>query len=223
MKILVVEDEAKTSAYIKKGLTESGFNVETCGNGIDGLKLTQSNNYDLIILDVMLPGKDGWSILKQLRAESRQMHVIFLTAKDTIFDKVKGLELGADDYLVKPFAFTELLARVRAILRRGKSIQTDILKIADLSIDLLRQAAYRDGQILSLTKKEFLLLSLLAQHEGEVLSRTMIAEQIWNIKFIIDTNIIDVAVRRLRQKVDDPYLVKLIHTVRGVGYALEVR
>ncbi|HED07791.1 MAG TPA: response regulator [Ignavibacteria bacterium] len=223
MNILIIEDEIKTARYIKTGLSENGFFVDTSDNGYEGLELVKSNNYDLIILDVMLPGKDGWTILKELRDKGKLMPVIFLTAKDTVLDKVKGLELGADDYLIKPFAFSELLARIRALLRRGKTIQPDKIEIADLTIDLLRQTAHRNGRFLNLTKKEFMLLSLFALHKGEVLSRTLIAEQIWNINFITDTNIIDVAVRRLRQKLDDPYDKKLIRTVRGVGYILEDR
>lgn len=223
MNILIIEDEIKTARYIKTGLSENGFFVDTSDNGNDGLELVKSNNYDLIILDVMLPGKDGWTILKELRDDGKYMPVIFLTAKDTVLDKVKGLELGADDYLIKPFAFSELLARIRALLRRGKTIQRDKIEIADLTIDLLRQTAHRNGRFLNLTKKEFMLLSLFALHKGEVLSRTLIAEQIWNINFITDTNIIDVAIRRLRQKLDDPYDKKLIRTVRGVGYILEDR
>ena len=223
MNILIIEDEIKTARYIKTGLSENGFFVDTSDNGNEGLELVKSNNYDLVILDVMLPGKDGWTILKELRDKGKQIPVIFLTAKDTVFDKVKGLELGADDYLIKPFAFSELLARIRALLRRGKTIQPDKIEIADLTIDLLRQTAHRNGRFLNLTKKEFMLLSLFALHKGEVLSRTLIAEQIWNINFITDTNIIDVAVRRLRQKIDDPYNIKLIRTVRGVGYILENR
>lgn len=223
MNILIIEDEIKTARYIKTGLSENGFFVDTSDNGYEGLELVKSNNYDLIILDVMLPGKDGWTILKELRDKGKLMPVIFLTAKDTVLDKVKGLELGADDYLIKPFAFSELLARIRALLRRGKTIQPDKIEIVDLTIDLLRQTAHRNGRFLNLTKKEFMLLSLFALHKGEVLSRTLIAEQIWNINFITDTNIIDVAVRRLRQKLDDPYDKKLIRTVRGVGYILEDR
>ncbi len=223
MNILIIEDEIKTARYIKTGLSENGFFVDTSDNGDEGLELVKSNNYDLIILDVMLPGKDGWTILKELRDKGKLMPVIFLTAKDTVLDKVKGLELGADDYLIKPFAFSELLARIRALLRRGKTIQPDKIEIVDLTIDLLRQTAHRNGRFLNLTKKEFMLLSLFALHKGEVLSRTLIAEQIWNINFITDTNIIDVAVRRLRQKLDDPYDKKLIRTVRGVGYILEDR
>ncbi len=223
MNILIIEDEIKTARYIKTGLSENGFFVDTSDNGNEGLELVKSNKYDLIILDVMLPGKDGWTILKELRDKGKLMPVIFLTAKDTVLDKVKGLELGADDYLIKPFAFSELLARIRALLRRGKIIQPDKIEIADLTIDLLRQTAHRKGRFLNLTKKEFMLLSLFALHKEEVLSRTLIAEQIWNINFITDTNIIDVAVRRLRQKLDDPYDKKLIRTVRGVGYILEDR
>ena len=168
MNILIIEDEIKTARYIKTGLSENGFFVDTSDNGNEGLELVKSNNYDLVILDVMLPGKDGWTILKELRDKGKQIPVIFLTAKDTVFDKVKGLELGADDYLIKPFAFSELLARIRALLRRGKTIQPDKIEIADLTIDLLRQTAHRNGRFLNLTKKEFMLLSLFALHKGEI-------------------------------------------------------
>ncbi len=220
MRILIVEDELKTAAYLKKGLSESGFLADTVSDGNTALSFIELNEYDLVILDVMLPGRDGWGVLSEIRQKGKDIPVLFLTAKDSVHDRVKGLELGADDYLVKPFAFSELLARVRTILRRSPIRQPDILKIADIEIDLLKHTATRRGKRLSLTPKEFLLLALLAQRKGEVLSRTMIAEQVWDMNFDSDTNVVDVAVRRLRTKVDDPFEIKLIRTVRGVGYTI---
>lgn len=223
MHILIIEDEEKTASFVRKGLTESGYVVDTSGNGDEGLLLALDIDYDLIILDVMLPGRDGWSILETLRRAGRKMPVLFLTARDMVHDRVKGLELGADDYLIKPFAFSELLARVRLLLRRTPQRHNETLQVADLEIEFVRQRASRGGSRLDLTSKEFALLSLLARREGEVLSRTLIAEQIWDINFDSDTNVIDVAIRRLRSKVDDPFKKKLIHTVRGVGYVFEDR
>jgi len=223
MRILIIEDEAKAAAYLKKGLTENGLAADTVANGEDGLHAALTFDYDLIILDVMLPGRDGWSVLSEIRKRGNQTPVLFLTARDRVQDRVKGLELGADDYLVKPFAFSELLARLRVILRRGQAKQTDLLSIADLEIDLRAHKVSRAGKQLDLTQKEFMLLSLLVQRAGQVLSRTMIAEQVWDINFDSDTNVVDVAIRRLRTKVDDPFEKKLIHTVRGVGYVVEER
>ncbi|MBI1987430.1 MAG: heavy metal response regulator transcription factor [Nitrospinae bacterium] len=223
MHILIVEDEKKTADYLRKGLSENGFVVDVAVQGEDGLHLALVGNYDLVILDVMLPERDGWSVLVEIRRRGKPTPVLFLTARDSIPDRVKGLELGADDYLVKPFAFSELLARVRSILRRGPARQPEILCIADLEIDLMRHKATRGGQYLDLTPKEFALLSLLARRTGEVLSRTLIAEQVWDMNFDSDSNVVDVAVRRLRGKVDDPFPKKLVHTVRGVGYVLEER
>ena len=223
MRILIVEDEKKTAAYLKKGLSESGFVVDVAEQGEDGLHLARTGDYDLILLDVMLPQQDGWSVLAEMRRNGKQTPVLFVTARDSIQDRVKGLELGADDYLVKPFAFSELLARVRSILRRGPARQPEIVHIADLEIDLIRHRALRGGTRLDLTPKEFALLSLLARRAGEVLSRTVISEQIWDMNFDSDTNVVDVAVRRLRSKADDPFAKKLIHTVRGMGYVLEDR
>jgi two-component system copper resistance phosphate regulon response regulator CusR len=223
MKLLVVEVEEKTAAYLQKGLQENGFVLDVARTGDDGLHLARSAHYDLIILDVMLPQRDGWSVLTALRELGKATPVLFLTARDSIQDRVKGLELGADDYLVKPFAFSELLARVRSILRRGPSRQSDELVVGDLTIDFRRHRAERAGRRLDLTPKEFALLSLLARHAGEVLSRTLIAEQVWDMNFDSDTNVVDVHVRRLRSKVDDPFEHKLIHTVRGVGYVCEAR
>ncbi|MBI4620791.1 MAG: heavy metal response regulator transcription factor [Desulfobacterales bacterium] len=223
MRILIIEDERKTAAYLRKGLTENGFVVDITNDGDEGLFFATTHEYDLIILDVMLPERDGWSIIAEIRRGGKQTPVLFLTARDSVHDRVRGLELGADDYLVKPFSFSELLARVRAILRRGPTRQPEILRIADMEINLLRHKAIRGGQHLDLTPKEFTLLSLLVQRAGEVLSRTMIAEQVWDMNFDSDTNVVDVAIRRLRRKADDPFEKKLIHTIRGVGYVLEER
>jgi len=223
MRLLIIEDERKARDYLKKGLAEHGFIVDTAEDGTTGLHLARTGEYQLIILDVMLPGEDGWSIMAKLRAAGRHTPALFLTARDSVHDRVRGLELGADDYLVKPFAFAELLARVRTLLRRGPSRPLDIVRLADLEMDLIRHKATRDGQTLELAPKEFALLSLFLRHPGEVLSRTLIAEQVWDMNFDSDTNVVDVAVRRLRRKVDDPFPSKLIHTVRGMGYVLEER
>ena len=223
MKILIVEDEPKTSEYLRQGLTEAGFVVDLARNGLDGHHLASTETYDLVILDVMLPDIDGWRILESLREAGKHVPVLFLTARDSVTDRVKGLELGADDYLVKPFAFAELLARVRTLLRRSAAgaIETK-LTVADLELDLMRRRATRSGKRIQLTAKEFALLELLMRHESEVLPRSMIASQVWDMNFDSDTNVIDVAIRRLRAKVDDAFDPKLIHTVRGMGYMLDV-
>ena len=222
MKALIVEDEAKTGDYLRKGLSESGFNVDLASDGVDGLHLALTGAYDIIVLDVTLPGKDGWSVLRELR-QSQQTPVIFLTARDKIEDRVKGLELGADDYLVKPFAFSELLARIRTLLRRGKIQQPDILNISDLELDPIRRRATRGSSRIDLTAKEFSLLHLFLRRQGEVLSRTFIAEQVWDMNFDSDTNVVEVAIRRLRAKIDDSFGKKLLHTIRGMGYVMEER
>jgi two-component system, OmpR family, copper resistance phosphate regulon response regulator CusR len=223
MRALVIEDEPKTAAYLRQGFSENGFTVEVCTNGSSGLHQALTVDNDIIILDVLLPQFDGWAILAAIRKAGKQTPVLFLTARDTVHDKVKGLELGADDYLVKPFDFSELLARVRTILRRGPARQEDVLQVADLQLDLRRRKATRSGTRLDLTAKEFALLQLLVQRRGEPLSRTLIAEQVWDINFDSDSNVLEVAIRRLRSKLDDPFPIKLIHTVRGVGYVLEER
>lgn len=222
MRILVVEDEAKTADYLHKGLSESGYFVEVALNGLDGQHLVQECEFDLIILDVMLPGLDGWQLLQIIRRKW-QTPVLFLTARDAIEDRVKGLELGADDYLVKPFSYAELLARVRTLLRRGPAREVEQFQIADLHVDLLKRKVTRGGERLPLTNKEFALLHLLLSREGEVLSRTLIASHVWQMNFDSDTNVVDVAIRRLRAKVDDPYPIKLIHTVRGMGYMMDAQ
>lgn len=220
MRILVVEDEVKTADYLRKGLSESGYAVDVARNGHDGQHLIEEFEFDLIILDVMLPGLDGWQLLQLIRRR-HQTPVLFLTARDEVEYRVKGLELGADDYLIKPFSFVELLARVRTLLRRGPPRQTEHFQVADLQMDVLRRRVVRQEERLTLTNKEFALLHLLLERQGEVLSRTYIASQVWQMNFDSDTNVVEVAVRRLRAKVDDPYDIKLIHTVRGMGYVLE--
>ena len=224
MRLLIVEDEKKTGEYLKKGLTESSYTVDLADNGLDGLHQAMSEEYDLILLDVMLPKLNGWQILQTLRNNKINIPVLMLTARDQVEDRVKGLELGADDYLVKPFAFVELLARIRNILKRNaKSANTNetMMQVENLQLDLLRRRVYRDNESINLTAKEFSLLELLMQRKGEVLSRSLIASQVWDMNFDSDTNVIDVAIRRLRNKVDKPFEPKLIHTIRGMGYVLD--
>ena len=223
MKILIVEDEAKTGDYLRQGLTEAGYAVELARNGTDGLHLALTGDHDLIVLDVMLPGLDGWQVLGALRHAGKSLPVLFLTARDLVEDRVKGLELGADDYLLKPFAFAELLARVRTLLRRNArgAAEPTVLEVANLSLDLLRRRATRAGERIDLTAKEFALLELLLRRRGEVLPRSLIASQVWDMNFDSDSNVVEVAVRRLRAKVDDAFEPKLIQTVRGMGYLLD--
>jgi len=223
MRVLVIEDEKKTGAYLKKGLEEHGFVTDVSPDGEQGLDLALAEDYDLVVVDVMLPGLDGWSVVTRMRSAGRQTPVIFLTARDGVQDRVKGLELGADDYLVKPFAFSELLARMRSILRRNQDWSPLRFEVGDLVVDLGQHRVTRAGRRVDLTPKEFALLSLLVRHQGVVLSRTLISEQVWDMNFDSDSNVVDVAIRRLRKKVDEPHHHKLIHTVRGVGYVLEER
>jgi two-component system, OmpR family, copper resistance phosphate regulon response regulator CusR len=228
MRLLVIEDEPKLADYLQKGLSENGYVVDVARNGIEGRHLATEGDYQLVLLDVMLPGIDGWGVLKAVRAKGG-LPVLMLTARDKVEDRVRGLQDGADDYLVKPFAFSELLARVGALLRRGGNngqtgaAPTTQLMLADLEVDLLSRKAVRAEQRLDLTAKEFSLLTLLLRRRGQVLSRTTLAEQVWDMNFDSDTNVVEVAVRRLRAKLDDPFPTKLLHTVRGMGYVLEVR
>ncbi len=223
MKLLVVEDEVKTGEYLCKGLTESGFVVDLADNGMTGYHQAMTMDYDLIILDIMLPDIDGWNVVKLLRSSGKSMPILLLTALGNTEHKVKGLELGADDYLVKPFDFAELLARVRTLLRRGAfTIVESQFQIADLVMDLVKRKVIRGGTKITLTGKEFSLLEFFIRHEGEVLPRSLIASQVWDMNFDSDTNAIDVAVKRLRAKVDNDFEPKLIQTVRGIGYVLEV-
>lgn len=222
MKLLIIEDEPRTGDYLQKGLREAGFVVDLVRNGLDGLHQASAEPYDLVVVDVMLPDLDGWHIVASLREQGRQMPVLFLTARDSVEDRVRGLELGADDYLVKPFAFAELLARVRSLLRRGTPRQEEYkLRVADLVLDLPRRQARRGEVTIHLTNKEFALLELLVRRQGEVLPRSLIASLVWDMNFDSDTNVIDVSIRRLRSKIDDPFEPRLIHTVRGMGYTLD--
>jgi two-component system copper resistance phosphate regulon response regulator CusR len=223
MKLLIVEDEPKTAGFLKQGLEENGFSVDAVRDGLTGAEMIRQGGYDLVILDAMLPGQDGWTLLREMRRRRDQTPALFLTARDAVADRVHGLELGADDYLVKPFAFSELLARIRTILRRGPLRQAATLVVADLEIDVQRHRATRAGKLLDLTPKEFLLLSLLARRAGDVITRTLIAEQVWDINVDSGGNVVDVHMHRLRAKVDDPFANRLIHTVRGIGYVLEDR
>lgn len=218
MKILVIEDDPKTGDYLKKGLRESGYSVDLARTGTEGLRMALAHAYDLVVLDVSLPGIDGWQIMPALR-EKGDLRVLFLTARDQLSDRIRGLELGADDYLVKPFSFTELVLRIRTLLRRGPAREADVYEVAGLRLDVLRRKVTREGAEIALSNKEFLLLHLLVKRQGEALPRTLIASEVWNMNFDSDTNVVDVAVKRLRAKVDKPFAAPLIHTVRHVGYA----
>lgn len=222
MRILVVEDEPKAGDYLKSGLTESGYVVDLARNGVDGLHLAREFAYDAIVLDVMMPQMDGWQVLEKLREQS-DTPVLFLTARGELQDRIKGLDLGADDYLVKPFSFAELLARLRTLMRRGPVRQEEILSVGDLQIDVVKRKVTRAHTRITLTNKEFALLQFFMANQGQVLSRTLIASRVWDMNFDSDTNVVDVAVRRLRQKVEEPFGgAVLIHTVRGIGYRCEL-
>jgi len=222
MRILIIEDEPKMAAYLRKGLVEASFTVDTADNGVDGLFLALHEEFDLIVLDVMLPGIDGFELLRRLRKE-KQTPVLLLTARDTVADKVEGLELGADDYLSKPFAYAEFLARIRSLLRRAPRAVKDVLRIADMEVDFIKRRVKRGDLRIDLTAQEFSLLQLLAERQGEVLTRTFITSQIWDMNFDSDTNVVDAAVKRLRAKIDNSFETKVLHTVRGMGYVLEDR
>jgi two-component system, OmpR family, copper resistance phosphate regulon response regulator CusR len=221
MRVLLIEDKKKTAGFLAKGLREDDLEVEIAHDGETGLQLATTRKFDLLIVDVMLPGKDGWSVVAELRKAGMRTPILFLTARDSVRDRVKGLQLGADDYLVKPFAFSELMARVHSLLRRAPQQNEELVRIRDLEIDTRRHKAKRSGTALNLTAKEFLLLTHLAHSAGQVISRAEIAAHVWDINFATNTNVVDVMVRRLRAKVDDPFEPKLIHTVRGAGYVLK--
>ncbi|AJW47409.1 transcriptional regulator [Ralstonia mannitolilytica] len=220
MKLLVVEDELRAAEYLVKGLSESGYSVDGVDDGLDGIHAFKEGVYDAVILDVTLPGADGWSVIRTIKALS-DTPVLILSARDDIAERVKAFELGADDYLGKPYAFAELLARLRRCLRQTSTRDSERMQVGDLDIDLLRRRVYRNGQWIELTNQEFMLLHLLVSRQGEVLSRAMIASQVWDVNFETNTNVVDVAIRRLRAKVDDPFDVRLIHTIRGMGYVLD--
>jgi two-component system copper resistance phosphate regulon response regulator CusR len=221
VRLLIVEDEVKTGSYLQQGLSEAGFTIDVAITGEDGLHHATTSVYDLIILDIMLPGVNGFDILEKLRQNGHLSPVIFLSAKDRVEDRVKGFELGADDYLVKPFSFSELLARIRALLRRGRTIESHQISVADLNVDFLKRRVTRAGNRIDLTAKEFALLELLIRRKSEVLPKSLIASQVWDMNFDSDTNVVEVAMRRLRSKIDDPFDIKLIKTIRGMGYSLE--
>ena len=220
MHILIVEDEVKIAEYLAKGLNESGYSTTIAENGVRALSCLQQQSFDLVLLDVMLPDLDGWQVLHTLRTFS-QIPVLMLTARDHVLDRVKGLELGADDYLTKPFSYIELLARIKSLLRRVPRLEQEAYQISDMVLNRLKHEVYRNGQKIDLSQKEFALLQLLMEHQGQVMTRSQIASMVWNINFNTDTNVVDVAIRRLRSKIDDHYTPKLIHTVRGMGYKLD--
>jgi two-component system, OmpR family, copper resistance phosphate regulon response regulator CusR len=225
MRLLVVEDEAKAANFLLRGLSEHGYVVDVARDGHEGLSFAEAGDHSLVLLDVMLPGLDGFQIVEALRRRGRRVPVLMLTAREDVDDRVRGLRAGADDYLVKPFAFSELLARVEALLRRatGQAIAATRLEVANLALDLEQRRAARDGRRIDLSAKEFKLLKLLMRRRGQVLSRAVLAEQVWGMNFDSDSNVIEVSVRRLRAKIDDPFAPKLLHNVRGMGYVLEDR
>ncbi|MNG74391.1 Transcriptional activator protein CzcR [compost metagenome] len=224
MRILLIEDDVKTAEYVRQGLTDCGYIVDCVHGGPDGLFLARHHDYELIVLDINLPGMDGWQVLDALRRRHCASRIMLLTARSRLADKVRGLENGADDYLIKPFEFPELLARVRALMRRADSpVSIEVIRVADLELDQSRHRAFRDSQRIDLTTKEFALLHYLMRNTGVVLSRTQIISQVWDMNFDCDTNVVEVSIRRLRAKIDDPFASKLIHTLRGVGYVLERR
>ena len=220
MRVLVIEDEIKTAQSLQQGLIEAGFDVDVANDGEEGLNRADQANYDVLILDVMLPKRDGWSVITELRHRGKQTLTLMLTARDEIDDRVKGLDLGADAYLIKPFAFPELVAQVKSLLRRGVQRTPEDLHVADLQINFYQRRVLRQGRPVDLTPKEFTILGLLARRKGEIISRSVLAEQVWGINFESETNVVDVHMRRLRSKIDDPFNSKLIHTVRGMGYVL---
>ncbi|CAI0881445.1 Transcriptional activator protein CopR [Serratia liquefaciens] len=224
MRLLLVEDEEKTASYIRHALAESGFIVDVSAEGTEGVHYALEYDYDAIILDVMLPGMDGYRVLESIRAR-KQTPILMLSARGSVDERVKGLRLGADDYLPKPFSLIELVARIQALVRRWGNDGLDItqLQLHDLHIDILARRVFRGNIRLELSTKEFSLLSLLARHQGEIMSKMMIAEQVWDMNFDSDANVVEVAIKRLRAKIDAPFEVKLLHTVRGMGYILEVR
>jgi heavy metal response regulator len=221
MRILVVEDESKLSAFIKRGLKEAHYAVDTADNGVDAIFLAETNPYDLIVLDIMIPGPDGVVVCRKLRKGGLDVPILMLTARDDVADKISGLDAGADDYLTKPFSFPEFLARVRALLRRKTSVKTTRLKVADLEIDQTTHKAFRAGKKIDLTATEYSLLEFLMAHSGQVVTRTMISEHVWNDDFDSFSNVINVYINYLRKKVDNNQAKKLIHSLRGVGYVLK--
>ena len=220
MRILIIEDEPGVAAFIERGLREAGFAVDVAVDGEDGCRLACQESYDVLVLDLMLPGRDGFSVLRELRSRGLVIPVICLTARDAVDDRVKGLDLGADDYVTKPFSFAELLARIRALLRRGTALTTNPIVVADLSVDVVTRQVYRGDRRIDLSAREYALLEYMVRHAGQVLSRTMILEKVWDMNQDPLTNVIDVHINRLRKKVDHGFAKPLIHTIRGVGYVL---
>uniref|UniRef100_A0A7V3YHA9 Response regulator transcription factor n=1 Tax=Candidatus Caldatribacterium californiense TaxID=1454726 RepID=A0A7V3YHA9_9BACT len=221
MKILLVEDDKHIVGFLKRGLEEEGYVVEVASDGEEGLELARDGEFDLIVLDILLPKVDGFEVCRRLRQAGNTTPVLMLTAKDDVEDRVRGLDLGADDYLVKPFAFEELLARIRALMRRHRNAEGAILRVGDLTINLLTREVKRGDQVIELTTREFELLKFLAHHPGRVFTRTQILEHVWGYDFEYSSNIVDVYIKYLREKIDKPFERKLIHTVRGVGYKLQ--